>query len=759
MQKIFISPQYGGEDHGEGGIRRVVEAQNKYLPSVGYEVVSTEAECDLVAVHGGMVVDSNKPTVNHCHGMYWSDYTWPKFAGDINGRVVRSIRRADLTTAPSKWVADVIKRAMWIDPLIAYSGVDLDDFSMVPHKNYVLWNKTRVDPICDPETLNLLAKAAPDVAFVATFGNQRENVTLTGKVPYEQSKKFVSEAAVYLCSARETFGIGTLEAMACGVPVLAWDFAGQREIITHKVDGYLATNFEDLLVGLRFCIENRGKMSLAARQKVAEKFQWKDRIKDYAAAYDLVKGEDRRVSVVIPCYNLGRYLRQAVESCGEADEVIIVDDASTDDSLEIAESLVGDRVKLVRNGMNQYLAKTLNIGIEAASHDYIVPLDADNWLEPGAITIWKHALSADRDIDIAYGSLRSFNEDGSLDTKFSPDGISKWPPNEFVYDQQMRFPFSGVPSTSMYRRKAWKTARGYRSRYRTGEDADFWCRLSTLGFIPKKVTEAVTLNYRQRADSMSRVETKEDWTKWYPIVPSTAVGKPVNIVMGEPLVSVVIYGRGDKTDTIDSVWSQSLRLWEIVESSEEAKGRFIYLIKAGDYIGRGTLEQLVSVIGDGFASSECKDPQGAFIDCSGLMYPRSFEGRWKSDIDFMFQLCSQMCGTVATGSSFTRGPNLEFKGIGIPEEWKEFKMACGACGGKTPMQILSMTEERPSGDMVLLAYTNVQEGVRTYRGKATGQNYRFSTDKGHDQKYVHTNDAPALLATGLFKKVEDLVPA
>lgn len=758
MRKIFISPQYSGEDHGEGGIRRVVEAQNKYLPSVGYEVVSTVDEADIIAVHGGMVVDSNKPTVNHCHGMYWSDYTWPKFAADINGRVVRSIRRADLTTAPSQWVAAVIKRAMLIDCPVAYSGVDLDDFSMTQHKGYVLWNKTRIDPICDPETLNLLAAQAKDVQFVSTFGDEAPNVQLTGRVPHNEAKRFVSEAAVYLCSARETFGIGTLEAMASGVPVLAWDFAGQREIITHKVDGYLAKNFDDLLIGLRYCMENRSSMSVAARKKVVEQFQWKDRIKDYAAAYDSVVGEDRKVSVVIPCYNLGRYLAQAVNSCGEADEVIIVDDASTDDSLEIAEGLAGGKIRVVKNGMNQYLAKTLNIGIEAASHDYIVPLDADNWLEPGAITIWKHALDVDRDIDIAYGSLRSFNEDGSLDTKFAPDGISKWPPNEFVYDQQMRFPFSGVPSTSMYRRKAWRVAKGYRSRYRTGEDADFWCRLSTLGFIPKKVTEAVTLNYRQRADSMSRVETKEDWTKWYPAVRPTPVGGPVNIVMGEPLVSVLIYGTVNPIDTIDSIWAQSLRLWEIVEDVKEAKGRFVYLIKAGDYIGPHTLEQLVSVIGDGFATSECKDPQGAFIDCSGLMYPRSFRGSWESDIDFMFQLCSKLCGTVATGSSFTRGLSpLEL--VKIPEEWKEFKMACGACGGKTPLTILSQLGERPSGDMVLLAYTNTQEGVRTYRGKATNQSYRFSTDPGHDQQYVHANDVASLLSTGLFKRVDDLVPA
>lgn len=756
--KLFIDPQFHGADNGQGGIRRVVEAQNRYLPALGYEIVEHAWQADICAVHGGNTVETDRPTVNHCHGLYWSNYEWPKWAQDINNKVVRSIRRADLTTAPSRWVAQVLKRSMLIDCPVAYSGVDVDEFSVTQHKNYVLWNKTRIDPVCDPSVVNKLAIMAQDTHFVSTFGEPAPNLTLTGKTTYTEALRWVSEAQVYLCTARETFGIGTLEAMACGVPVLAFDFAGQREIIEHKVDGYLARDYDDLLTGLRYCIENRVKMSIAARQKVVDKFQWKDRIKDYAAAYEMVQGEDRRISVVVPSYNLGRYLKQCVESALEADEVIIVDDASTDDSLEIAQDLVREHsnVKVIRNGINQYLANTLNIGIEAASHDYILPLDPDNWLEKGMLQVLKGELDKSRDIDIAYGSLRFLREDGFPDTRVSADGISLWPPRDFDYKKQMQFPFTGVPSTSMFRRKAWRTAGGYRSRYRTGEDADFWCRLTTLGYIPKKVTDAVVLNYRNRADSMSHTVDRDDWVAWYPNKPYTAVAQPVDIMMGEPVVSIIVYGQGKAIDTLDSIWAQTYRLWEVVESNRVAdalnnamvQGKYIYLLKAGDYIAKTTLEALLSVIGDGFASSECKDPRQPFIDCSGLMFPRSFDSDFTSDIDFMFRLASKLCGTTID-SGFTRGMG-DLQVVDVPSEWRDVELACGACGQRTPFIVQPMLGERPDGDMVLLEYSNIQEGVRTYRGKATGQSYRFSTDEGHNTKYVHAKDAPALLELGVF---------
>src|SRR6186713_958954 len=80
-----------------------------------------------------------------------------------------------------------------------------------------------------------------------------------------------------------------------------------------------------------------------------------------------------RVSVVIPCYNYGRYLSQCVHSVTRDQpdidlEVVIVDDASTDGSLEVARTLQKEdpRIELVRHVRNRGHIATFNDGVDAA---------------------------------------------------------------------------------------------------------------------------------------------------------------------------------------------------------------------------------------------------------------------------------------------------------------------------------------------------------------------------------------------------------
>src|SRR4030066_311616 len=79
----------------------------------------------------------------------------------------------------------------------------------------------------------------PDTRFITTFGTPAPNVEITGTLSYEEGKQLIRKAGLYLCTARETFGIGTLEAMACGVPILGWNWGGQAEFIKHKETGWL----------------------------------------------------------------------------------------------------------------------------------------------------------------------------------------------------------------------------------------------------------------------------------------------------------------------------------------------------------------------------------------------------------------------------------------------------------------------------------------------------------------------------------------
>jgi len=97
------------------------------------------------------------------------------------------------------------------------------------------------------------------------------------------------------------------------------------------------------------------------------------------------------VSVVILCYNYAQFLPSAVGSAlsqiGVEIEVIIVDDASTDRSIEVARALAArdPRVRVVENGRNQGMVATFNNGLAVANGDYLIRLDADDMLTPGSV--------------------------------------------------------------------------------------------------------------------------------------------------------------------------------------------------------------------------------------------------------------------------------------------------------------------------------------------------------------------------------------
>ena len=128
------------------------------------------------------------------------------------------------------------------------------------------------------------------------------------------------------------------------------------------------------------------------------------------------------ISVVIPCYNAAAFLKEAIDSAlaqtRQADEIIVVDDASTDGSVEVALSY-GDRIRLLRspNAKGTGHGATANRGVMASRGDYIAFLHADDiwlpqhlvvaglldrWLEAG----WRSAGSNSSVPDRALGWTR-----------------------------------------------------------------------------------------------------------------------------------------------------------------------------------------------------------------------------------------------------------------------------------------------------------------------------------------------------------------
>lgn len=112
-----------------------------------------------------------------------------------------------------------------------------------------------------------------------------------------------------------------------------------------------------------------------------------------------------KVSIIIPAYNAERYLRECVESVLRQDypdiEIIIVNDGSTDNTAEIAESF-GVQVISQPNGG---ISKARNTGIDAAGGEYIFFLDSDDTVFDGAISHLVSILEENPDCDIAVGLM------------------------------------------------------------------------------------------------------------------------------------------------------------------------------------------------------------------------------------------------------------------------------------------------------------------------------------------------------------------
>lgn len=224
--KVYISPDYSQVDPrmDNGGIRRVCEALIKYLPQFDIEIVRRPEDADIIQNHGGMQTwVKGKPVTNVNHGLMWSRQPWGEGMQEVNSELVKAMSMAVAVSAPSEWVARAIRRGMLIYPEVIFHGVNSDEFQPSTHPgDYAIWNKMRADFVSDPKDLQKVAELLPGVQFLTTIGNPTSNVRVIGTTSYDQMKTIVSEAGVYLATARETFGIGTLEALACGLPICGW---------------------------------------------------------------------------------------------------------------------------------------------------------------------------------------------------------------------------------------------------------------------------------------------------------------------------------------------------------------------------------------------------------------------------------------------------------------------------------------------------------------------------------------------------------
>lgn len=202
------------------------------------------------------------------------------------------------------------------------------------------------------------------------------------------------------------------------------------------------------------------------------------------------------VSIVLPVYNGARYLAESIQSCLDQTyanwELIIVDDASTDDTPAIIAGFAArdSRVRSLRHETNKRLPATLNDGFAQARGAYLTWTSDDNRYRPEALATLVRALDAKPDAAFVYAGYDVIDDDGRyVQTNHAQ------PPARFIQG------YDAVPCF-LYRRAVYEELGGYADDLFLAEDYEYWLRIyatrHTMLPLPDTLYE-----YRRHARSLT----------------------------------------------------------------------------------------------------------------------------------------------------------------------------------------------------------------------------------------------------------------
>lgn len=178
------------------------------------------------------------------------------------------------------------------------------------------------------------------------------------------------------------------------------------------------------------------------------------------------------LSVIIPCYNHGEYLQEALDSVYAQDysnvEIIVVDDGSTDNTREVAEA--NSKVKYIYQ-TNQGPSSARNNGVKNSAGDLLVFLDSDDWLLPGAIDTALRHLKANPQCAFVSGGYRLV----FIESNTTEDVVHKVTGNYYLNFLKMNF--IGMHATVVYRRWVFSEFQ-FSSVQRASEDYDMYLRIT-----------------------------------------------------------------------------------------------------------------------------------------------------------------------------------------------------------------------------------------------------------------------------------------
>ncbi len=221
---------------------------------------------------------------------------------------------------------------------------------------------------------------------------------------------------------------------------------------------------------------------------------------------------NKKVSVIIPCYNNGKYIEDAINSVLAQTyndiEIVCVNDGSTDNSPEIIKTFA-DKYKNILffdNQENKGVIYARNIAIEACHGEYILPLDADDTIESTYLEKAVKILDENPNIGIVYCKAMMF---GSKNEYWNLDNFDK---SNILYN-------NCIFCTALFRKKDFIKVGMYKDYMQFGcEDYDLWLSFIEQGFDVYQIDE-ILFNYRQYdEDSRTMICKKNQDIIWRSLV-------------------------------------------------------------------------------------------------------------------------------------------------------------------------------------------------------------------------------------------------
>jgi len=209
-----------------------------------------------------------------------------------------------------------------------------------------------------------------------------------------------------------------------------------------------------------------------------------------------------RCSIVIPAFNAESTIGEAVTSVLNQKypdlEVIVVDDGSTDTTAERAKEF--DHCVVLLRQENRGVSAARNHGLTQASGEFILFLDADDWLLEGAIPRLLQALQEDAGMVAAYGEAVRASSEGRIEIASTGAFLTHRHAGE-VLDKLVLQNFIVSPGVLCARTSVVRAVGGFQEELRVAEDWVLWCALACVGYFAYVPTPPV-LAYREGEHSV-----------------------------------------------------------------------------------------------------------------------------------------------------------------------------------------------------------------------------------------------------------------